>query len=394
PIKVVDQYSFDNLLKVMDFIFGKFSTTDSAQNKLILRGKLEYKSRYTEPATGEELVIFTVSDPKAMYRSDGRGPEFIRVPRKGCPRSGIYAEVTVDLSKQHNPAPFSVEAGDIVEFDVISQMPMIDWDYEKTVKIAKKRYYLDLNSETGQRWKQVSDLTNFDFMLLPIIAGEFSHNHVKGGNSVSVVKTSEALGTYQLEAVDTFLNSIWNPASDSTCHKSAICGGNNEYFRTLLANGRREIQTSPYVNYYACNFGFSLNRESSSESTKLVETFESVSPESSVDLFNPVGNITAPSHSIIKGILTKDLPTIYSTRLFLLQTNLLPITATVDDVEKADPSLIRGTAMLKKLKDSIYRIGVSGFTVKDTEISSEDIEDAKRFKKLNQENMIKFILDG
>ena len=100
--------SYERALLLLDSIFGKFIET--RDNKVILRGKLEFKEEAKNVETGEQEYIYTISDPKSLYRKRDSTPFLIGIPAKANILSGIYAQITAKPNPRNNLPYIFVES--------------------------------------------------------------------------------------------------------------------------------------------------------------------------------------------------------------------------------------------------------------------------------------------
>lgn len=390
PIHVLDHPSSLRLiLQQLDQIFGQFVTI--GENKIILRGKLDYKSEVEDPKTGEKQIVFTVSDPKSLYQQDSDSlPLNIVVSKKLNLSSGIYAQITAPLNRYQDKYTFFVEPQDIEQLDIAHRLPVSDWDYAKLVHAFQKIYGFNL-TDTGQSWKRIQNLTNVDFLMMPKIAGENSHNQVRGGVVLNAIKTQHDQGLYELEAIDNFLDTISiKPKSSTVFNQSLIRTGGPDQFQSVITKDNRDLGTTNFKNLFTCNAGFSFNKGLHSENEKVAEILESSLTRTCIDFLNPVGSIMTPPHSHIRSRLKKDNQLVYSTQILLLEAQLLPTITRVGDIRLAAPEHVRTAGILKKFEKQIYQIGIGNET-RPIKLDEESIEDAKRFLKENRENIIDFI---
>lgn len=384
-IQVIDdKRSFETILNLFDSIFGEFLTR--YENKIVFRGKLEYKGRIKDPDTGEKQIVFTVSNPKSLYRPINSKPFFIRVPCKSNLLSGIYSEITIYRNLKNYSNMFFAEPENIIPINFEAQMPSLFFDYPKFNEVFRLDYAFDL-SENAQKYKRNLELSNIDLLLLNKIAGENFHDEVRGGVNCNIIKTTHDQSSYNLEVIDYFLNQItFNQNTKSVFNGNLIhCGTLND-FETTLNKNNRKLLTSPYNNYYGCNIGFSVGKTLHPEKDKFMERL----PTTCVDYINPIGNLTTKSKSSVKKLLNLDDEYIFSSRILFLETQLLPIKAKVSDIEHVKPNILRMATMLKKFEDCIDDLGTDEVLPK-INLTSESIDLTKKFLKNNVKDVNDFI---
>lgn len=386
--KVIDTpQSIRWLLQEFDSTFGKFVCIE--KNKLIFRGKMDFKKKFEDPETGEKQIIFTVSDPKTLYRPINTNPVLIRVPEKSNLLSGVYAEVEVpfDGTITNNTYLTGTENIKPINFEV--EIPSLIMDYGKFGEIFKTDYHFELD-DSALAVKRNFRLSNADLMLLNKVAGENFHEEVKGGVCCSIVKQRYGWH-YDLEVLDYFLNMVtYNHNTESVFNQNMVsCGGLN-HFGTVLNKNNRLSPYSPYKNYYGCDIGFSLKKELKSKEVKFLETFEKEHSNMCIDFINPIGSITTPPKSYVKKLLRSNKDYVYGSQALFLEAQLLPVKARVNDISSVEPKVLRAATMFKKFEDCIDNLGRDE-VLTQLKLTKNNIDIAKKSLKENKKSFDEFM---
>lgn len=376
--------SYEKSLLLLDSIFGKFIEISGSQ--VIIRGKLEFKEVAKNEKTMEQEYVYTISDPKSLYRKNGSNPLPVRIPAKANIPSGIYVQLTAKPNSRNNQS-FIIQPEDVEEINFEAQIPSIFLDYSNIHETFKDDYAFDM-SETNQWYKRNLQLSNFDLMMINKIAGENFHNDVRGGVNFNIIKYSHGQNMYNLEVLDEFLDAITIGMNSTTVfNRNMIHSGNITDFATTLNKSRRSLLTSSYKNYYGCNIGFSLGKLSHSDEDKIIEKLGNTN----VDYINPVGKIITASQSAVRNMLKNDKELIYSSKILFLQTQLLSMKSEVKNLIGQQPKILRMASMLKKFENCIYRLGNDDEILPSLSISGSDIKVAKRFVEENKKEVVNFI---
>ncbi len=374
--------AFQRFLYQIDSVFGEFIT--KVKDKIILRGKLEYKGLTRDPETGENQLVFTISDPKSLYRHFNTEPIFIRTSQKRDSVSGIYAEVEFE---KNDKQPFFVDANNIKPIEFEPKVPLLFLDYEKFTDSFRFDYGFYL-SDIARGSKRGFELSRVDLLLLNKIAGENFHNEVKGGVNFNIIKTTRDQGTYELEVLDNFLDAItFNQNSGSVFNKNLIHAGVLSDFKTILNKSNRELLTSTFKNYYGCNIGFSLGRTLAKE-----DNFIDKLSDTCVDYINPIDSVIMKSKSSVEKMLRTNRENVFSSRALFLETQLLPIKAKVYDIKDVKPSVLRMATMLKKFEECIDNLGNDEILSK-VNLNETSVDHSNQFLKDNRKDVNDFIKD-
>lgn len=386
-VYVDDEISFERVLSIFDFIFGKFIKVSG--NSIILRGKFDYKGKITDSSTGEKQVVYTVSNPKSLYRPNDSDIYFVRVPEKSWLTTGFYAETKIDIKTQSNPHILFVENEDITPINFEANIPTLFLDYTKFNDVFGIEYGFDM-SETTQKYRRNIRLSNLDLMLMSKLSGENFHNDVKGAVNCSVIKTTHDQDMYNLEVVDEFLDNVTIAASNkSVFNKNLIHCGTLSDFATTLNKNNRLLSLSPYKNFYGCNIGFSLKKSSNIEKDRFVQNISN----SSIDYLNPINKIITLSRSTIRNLLNANKEHIFSSRVLFIETQLLPLQSKISEICNINPKILRTATILKKFEECIDNLGTDEILPK-LKISENNIRDASKFLEDNKKDVEEFILEN
>lgn len=385
--QIDSRHSFENMLRQFDSIFGRY--VELIENKIVLRGKFDYKGKLIDPRTGEKQIVYTVSNPKALYRKLDSDLYFIRVPERENLISGFYAEAVINLKSQTIPNIPFVDFKGILPINFEFNMPTIFLDYAKFNDVFKIDYGFDM-SETSQKYKRNLNLTNSDLLLINKIAGENFHDDVRGGVNCNIIKYSSDQNSYNLEVIDNFLDIVtYTNNSENIFNKNLVRCGNLRDFGTILSKDNRLLPTSRYKTFYGCNIGFSIGKTLHFEEDKFLEKLD----KSSVDYLNPIGSIETRSKSVVDNILKANKEFIFSSQALFLMTQLLPIKSKIVDIETENPKVLRMTTMLKKFEDCVDDLGTDVILPK-LNISQNDINAAAKFLENNRKDVEDFITNN
>jgi len=146
---------------MFDVIFGRF--VQPSANEIIFRGKIGYKETIKDSQTGQEQDVFSISDPKSLYRKVDSQVYFIRVPKGSILYSGVYAQISINPKVQNNLEIFSADPDNVQFFDVENKIPTLFLDYSKFSDVFKTDYGFDM-SETVINYRRNLNLTNIDHL--------------------------------------------------------------------------------------------------------------------------------------------------------------------------------------------------------------------------------------
>ena len=385
PWTIDDPTSYEKFLRYLDVLFGDFIQV--FQDRIVYRGKLDYKGEIQDPDTGEPNIVFSLSDPQTLYRKVNTPPVIIRVPRVPGMIGGFYAKITVKKNSKNRSDMLFTEWENITNLKVEMRIPTLFLDYSQFSDLFRINYCFDI-TDTTQKYRGMT-LNNIDLLLLNKIAGENFQSEVKGAINFNVVKTTHDQGHRELGVVNTFLDQVTSTPHSKTVYSENILNcGSLASFKSKVENQNRDLALSPFNNYYGCNVGFSLSANWASNLEK--EQILGEVKNSSIDYINRIGRIATVSPSRIQKLLKMDPLFMYSSRALFTEALLLPIESKIQDIKGISGKKLRLSTALKKFEDCIDILGTDE-TMEAIKMKESTINFTDEFIKDNEREFEEFI---
>jgi len=374
----------------LDDTFGPFRQIDSESKLITYRGRFEYQRIGVNPSNQEKGLLYVLSDPRVQYKEDANSePIIFWLPYGKGKKSGFYAEITLSTTIDAASKVRYIDWSNVVEFN-LNNIPNTFMDFSKLTSSLARKHLFSIKDQLSKQF------TALDFIFSQYVAGENSHDEVKGSVTCNVIKTSHDRGLNDLEAINEIINTLTHTPGNSTIFErtdlrpispNQLTHVRDKFRTSLLAPEQREMDNTRYKNGFSSNLGWSLNRSSFKESEQFIDFL----PDTNIDIINPILNIDAPKVTKLSKSLKSDNQLINGSKILFLTAKLHPIQARISDLQKVSPRQLRVAAAIQKME---YHYGLEGDKepLKTIKLDQDSFESAAQLLKKLKEETTDFIL--